>query len=534
MTFVRRLRLSARLAASFTVVLVLLGVVVAIGAVALDRQSATAERLSGLQELMHQVDEQKYYDGDISGWQVAYAWDVYRLSPRKAVDPQSGNRAGFLADAEKLRALLKDTRTELMTAAERERFDKLTNLWDQYFAADERIVAAFRAGRVDEGNRLILGPGYEIYFQIVESTDALITSVTGRSAAATAAARRAAVIARTSMIIGFLLATIVAVLLTVLVTRSVSRPATRVVGALRALAGGDLAVRVSDTAPDEMGDMARAVDTAADSLRTAVAAISADTRELATAADTLYQVSGQIDGSVSSAYEQANVVSGTAGGVSGNVQTVAAGAEQMGSSISEISRNAADAAGVAAGAVAAARDTSATVNRLGESSAEIGSVISTIQAIAAQTNLLALNATIEAARAGELGKGFAVVASEVKDLAQETARATEEISQRISAIQQDTGEAVAAIDGISQIIQQISDYQTTIASAVEQQSATTSEMNRGVSEAADGASEIARSITAVASATASSRDAVAEATRAAGDVHTLAGRLRAAVDNFRV
>jgi methyl-accepting chemotaxis protein len=124
------------------------------------------------------------------------------------------------------------------------------------------------------------------------------------------------------------------------------------------------------------------------------------------------------------------------------------------------------------------------------------------------------------------------VASEVKDLAQETARATEEIAQRIQSIQHETGEAVTAIDGISQIIEQISDYQTTIASAVEEQSATTAEMNRGVTEAADGASEIAQGISSVAQSTASSRDAAGEATRAAGDVHALAGRLRTAVDRF--
>ncbi|XVV17011.1 methyl-accepting chemotaxis protein [Actinoplanes sp. CA-131856] len=534
MTFVRRLRLRSRLAACFTLVMVLLGVVVVIGVVALHQQSDSAEKMRELQRLVHEVDEQKFYNADISGWQLAYAWDVYRLGYATAVKPTTDNRAGFLADKEKINAALESMPTELMTSTERATFDQIKEQWTTYFEADDKVVAAFAANKVKAGNDIILGAGYDIYFKIVELTDSLVQSVSARAEATATDAQSDASGARTTMIIGFVLAAVAAVLLVLMVTRSVTGPLGRVVGALHALAQGDLSVRVADPSPDEAGDMARAADAAAEGVKQTVTGISSDARELAAAADTLYRVSNQIDTAVQSAYEQADMVAGTAGGVSGNVQTVAAGAEQMGASISEISRNAADAAGVASSAVSAARDTSATINRLGDSSAEIGSVIGTIQAIAAQTNLLALNATIEAARAGELGKGFAVVASEVKDLAQETARATEEISQRITAIQADTGEAVAAIDGISQIIQQISDYQTTIASAVEEQSATTAEMNRGVSEAADGANDIARGISGVAQSTATSRDAVAEATSAAGAVNTLAERLRSAVDRFRV
>jgi methyl-accepting chemotaxis protein len=160
-------------------------------------------------------------------------------------------------------------------------------------------------------------------------------------------------------------------------------------------------------------------------------------------------------------------------------------------------------------------------------------VIKVITAIAEQTNLLALNATIEAARAGEMGKGFAVVASEVKDLAQETARATEDISGRVQAIQADTQGAVTAIEEISRVIARVSDFQTTIASAVEEQTATTGEMNRSVSEAATGSSEIAQNITGVAEAARVTSEGVAGAQQAATEVARMSGDLRDLVASFR-
>ena len=199
---------------------------------------------------------------------------------------------------------------------------------------------------------------------------------------------------------------------------------------------------------------------------------------------------------------QSGIVASAAGQVSTNVQTVSAGSEQMGSSIREIAQNATEVARVAAQAVTAADATTATVAKLGESSLEIASVVKVITSIAEQTNLLALNATIEAARAGEAGKGFAVVANEVKELAQETAKATQDITERVQAIQTDTEGAVRAIGEISSIIGLINDSQSTIAAAVEEQTATTTEMNRNVSEAAVSAARIAENIDAVATATA--------------------------------
>jgi len=171
---------------------------------------------------------------------------------------------------------------------------------------------------------------------------------------------------------------------------------------------------------------------------------------------------------------------------------------------------------------------------LGTSSQEIGDVVKAITSIAEQTNLLALNATIEAARAGEAGKGFAVVASEVKDLAQETARATEDIARRVEAIQADTAGAVSAISEISEIIASINDYQLTIASAVEEQTATTNEMSRSVAEAATGTGEIATNITGVAEAASKSTETVTQMGGVVHELSCLAEDLRVRVAQFTI
>jgi methyl-accepting chemotaxis protein len=189
---------------------------------------------------------------------------------------------------------------------------------------------------------------------------------------------------------------------------------------------------------------------------------------------------------------------------------------------------------VAGEALRSSVETNATITKLGESSAEIGQVIKVITSIAQQTNLLALNATIEAARAGEAGKGFAVVANEVKELAKQTAKATEDISQRIAAIQLNTKSAVDAIGQISEIIGRVNDISATIATAVEEQSATTSEMSRNVNEAAKGSGEVAKNITGVATAAQSTSSGATESHKAAQSLAQMSTELRELVGQFKV
>jgi methyl-accepting chemotaxis protein len=218
--------------------------------------------------------------------------------------------------------------------------------------------------------------------------------------------------------------------------------------------------------------------------------------------------------------------------VNRNIQTVATGTEEMSASIREIAKNASEAARVATGAVKVAETTNTVVGKLGESSADIGKMIKVITSIAQQTNLLALNATIEAARAGEAGKGFAVVANEVKELAKETAKATEDISQKIDTIQSDTRAAVVAIGQISQIITQINEFQSTIASAVEEQTATTNEISRNVSDAARGSGEIAQNITGVARAAQGTSAGAGDTDRAATELSRMAAEMQRLVSQF--
>jgi methyl-accepting chemotaxis protein len=257
--------------------------------------------------------------------------------------------------------------------------------------------------------------------------------------------------------------------------------------------------------------------------------VAANAQALGSAAEELSTNSQQMVSNAEETATQAGVVSAAAEQVSKNVQTVATGSEEMNASIKEIAKNAQDAAKVATTAVRAAETTNATISKLGVSSAEIGKVIKVITSIAQQTNLLALNATIEAARAGEAGKGFAVVANEVKELAKETAKATEDISQKIEAIQSDTKSAVQAIGEISRVIHQINDYQNTIASAVEEQTATSNEISRNVVEAAKGSSEIAQNITGVATAAKSTTSGANDTQKASAELSRMAAELQAVV-----
>ena len=438
------------------------------------------------------------------------------------------------AEAEVRDAVAAYQQLDLDEDARAELSDFVTALDAYATLREEKMLPASRANDYELYMAIRDGEAQDI---INEMGDSIAQLVSGEEEAAEAAAETAQQgfeANRTQVIVLLVLGTAVAVGVGVLVARSIVRGLARVRTVAQGIERGDLTVRAGLTSRDEVGSMGAALDSAVANLREVIGTIDASSGSLASAAEQMSATTGQIAAAAEETSAQAGVVSAAAEQVSRNVQTVAAGSEEMGASIQEIARNATLAAEVANRAVATVGATTTTMGRLGESSKEIGNVVKLITSIAEQTNLLALNATIEAARAGEAGKGFAVVAGEVKELAQETAKATDEIARRVESIQGDADGAVTAIDEISAIIAQINDYQMTISSAVEQQTSTTAEMNRSVSEAAAGSTEIASNISGVAEAAGTTTQGVSESQQAVVSLAQMSTGLKDVVGRFTV
>jgi methyl-accepting chemotaxis protein len=296
---------------------------------------------------------------------------------------------------------------------------------------------------------------------------------------------------------------------------------------------GDLTKRIPITSKDEIGELASWFNVFLDKLQDMIQSVAGAAQQVGGASEEVSNTSRQITESSEKTTAQASAVTTVTDLVTQNLTTVATGAEQMSAMIKEIAKNTNEAARIAGNAVKIAQQTNATVVKLGDSSAEIGQVVKVITSIAEQTNLLALNATIEAARAGEAGKGFAVVASEVKELAKQTARATEDISQKIQAIQLDTKGAVEAIGSIGGVIAQINDITNTIATAVEEQSATTNEMSRNVSEASKGSGQITENVHGMVRAAENATSSAHDSQQAAQQLVQMSAMLRGLVAQFK-
>jgi methyl-accepting chemotaxis protein len=353
-----------------------------------------------------------------------------------------------------------------------------------------------------------------------------------------------------------------AALLAFLLGRGMSRPLAAITAVMNRLSSGDTDVTIpGGDRKDELGTMAGAVDVfrrnmiEAKTMREAQEATKAQAElekkalqrqmadrfeadvkgvvgAVAKATKDMQRVAGEITSSVNGTSERATAAAAASEEASASVSTVAAATEELASSVAEIGRQVTHSSGVADQAVVKAGQTTEMVASLTAAAEKIGDVLRLIGAIASQTNLLALNATIEAARAGEAGRGFAVVASEVKELASQTAKATEEIAGQVTAIQSATGDCVMAIGGISDTIREISGIATTIAAAVEQQDSATREIARSVQQAAAGTSEVSHNVAGASQAAHQSRALADNVLAASGELGQHAAALFKSVDTF--
>ncbi|PYF99105.1 methyl-accepting chemotaxis protein [Georgenia satyanarayanai] len=406
------------------------------------------------------------------------------------------------------------------------KFDEMQQTID--VRSDEGFEAA-QAIVLSDAGKAVMDEIRDVLDAIMADEEALLAE-RAAEADATATTTKAVVVGGTA------LALVIVLVLATVLTRSITRPVNALTERLREIADGDgdLTQRVDDSRADEVGALATVFNRFVGNVATLVREIGETATTSSAAAQELSVITAEMTRQSSDAAQQAGAAAAAAEQVSSNVQTVAAASEQMGASIHEIARSASEASNAGRTAVTSTAAANSTISRLGESSTAVGEVVALINSIAQQTNLLALNATIEAARAGEAGKGFAVVAGEVKELAQGTARATDEITARITQIQSDVDTAVSAISTTTDVIGQVNDHQGSIAGAVEEQSATTTAMSSNVAEAAVGATTIADNVRSIADNAQSTVDSIDQLRTSADELARTSEHLDALVGRFKV
>ncbi len=485
---------------------------------------------------------------------------VYLLS---ANDPATQKRIdGLLRNQQGLIQTLRNEYEPLVRPGkERQLIDNFDKQWVQYFGIHMSLASLVRKGDIKGASALFTGQQLDFFNATLKNlTDSMQVNLQQGKASAD---RGAAIysLARYLILGAIIGATILGILAAFMIITNVSRPIAGMTEAMRRLAKRDMTVAIAGTGrKDEIGTMAAAVEVFKESMIEAdrlakaqeaeravkekraaaletltssfeekvgnlVATLSSSATEMQAASQSMSTIAGDTS-------ERSVTVAAAAEEASTNVQTVASAAEELSASVAEITRQVSQSAKIASKAVEDAKRTDGTVQTLASGAQKIGEVVTLIQQIASQTNLLALNATIEAARAGEAGKGFAVVASEVKSLANQTAKATEEIAGQVDQIRTATGQAVSAIRGIGEVINEISGIASMIAAAVEQQGATTQEIARNVQQAASGAQDVTRNIATVKESSSASGAAAAQVLAAASQLSQQAEGLSAEVNSF--
>jgi methyl-accepting chemotaxis protein len=516
----------AKLLVAFGVVLTLLGGVGLAGWRATVRMSEEAQHL--YEDNVHATVELGVAQSAL--WELRYGFPQFMVAPEKRQEILDSQAKWYTIIDDSLRSYAAGRRS----AEERQALAQWEQAFTQYRQARPRWFELYGAGKIEAAadwraktttpfgaaSVAALGRLIELQQQTGNARQQEVTTLGHQS---------------TRLLVGLLaISLLVGIAVALRMSQTISSRLHQMVASLKDVAAGDLTRRVEVTSRDEVGLMGTALNGTLAQLHDAVRSITGTATRLATSSEELTTVSERLVRDADQAATQAEVVSGAAEEISVGAQAAASSTEEMSASIQEIARNAAQAGQVANSGVEVAQGTTTTIARLGQASTEISEVANLITSIAEQTNLLALNATIEAARAGEAGKGFAVVAGEVKELAKETANATEEIGAKILAIQSSANEVVEAISKITTIISQVSDSQTSIATAVEQQSTTTGDMGRSGAQAAQNTTQIAHSAVQVAQAAKASSDGAIETRKAVESLASMADELQALVGHFHI